>query len=175
MQEIDVPARMNISVKGEYALAGHLRSLLPAARDSRSKSPTSPRRQKHPAKISGADPRQPEAGRLRRIAARRRRRLSAGAAARPDHRRRSVPLLRRRAEWRSPAPSANRTRHSPICGSQVDDAVSGVVDHTTFADLHSRLDRKTQPASCQTGRSDLEKECSTPIIRSASAARRWCG
>ena len=87
---------LNISVKGEYAL--HAMFDLATQTSGRTRQNCRYRRPpENPAEISGTDPRQPQAGRLRRVAARRRRRLPAGACRRTDHGGRSTPLHRRSA------------------------------------------------------------------------------
>ena len=162
---------MNISVKGEYALQAifDLASRPPgrASQDRRYRPPA-----ENSAEISGIDPGQPEAGRIRGIAPRRRRRISAGAARRADHRRRSAALYRgpqdRKVARRKSAPIPR----SALCGEQVDRAVSSIIDHTTFADLLRSWTEK-QTSLFRIGRYD--RSCTSKTIRPASAARRWSG
>ena len=75
-----------------------------------------------------------------------------------------------------PEPGRARSRRkgeSPFAEmwSRVDQAVSGVLDHTTFADLRQRLGRPQRQIRSELG--DL-RFVLYRTTRSASAARRWC-
>ena len=116
------------------------------------------------AKISGADPGQLEAGRLRRIAARSRGRIPAGAAADQI----TVGEVLLTSKERKKKRGAQRTR-SRICGSAWTRRF-----RRFWITPRSRSwrggGRNRRRATCPTGRF----RWFTPTIRSASAARRWC-
>ena len=161
---------MNISVKGEYALAGDLRPGVAAARRTRPNRRHRPAAE-DPAEVSGTDSGQPEAGRLRGIAPRRRGRLSAGAARRiasPSARCCASSKGRSRAKRRHAPQSAKR--RSPRCGSR-STRRSAALSTTPPSPTAARLERKAEQVRAELG--DLICE-STTTIRSASAARRWC-
>ena len=133
MKVIPAATSMNISVKGEYALQAifDLATQRPGepVRIARHRPPPG-----DPAEVSGADPRRPQAGRLRGVAARRGRRLSAGARGRII----TVGEVLRFVEGPQQGKARPRRKgDTPFTDmwQQVDQAVSDIVDKTTFADL----------------------------------------
>ena len=158
---------MNISVKGEYALQAIFdlaSQRWPRARqDRRHRAPA-----EDSAKISGIDSRQPQAGRLRRIAPRRRRRLSAGAPPGSHHRGRSA-AFRRRPAGRALAPAAIK-RFAAVRPLGARGQGHGLAFSTPpLSPNWSATGPRNTAVSFQTGRS----ECTSTTIHSASAARRW--